>query len=290
MEIEQVIAFTDSIDELFDIRETPVSNRVALKLGSDVVVGPNGRFNARLISRVARSCSDLMDLPQQPYEFIIITSGAFALGAEEMKRHDDMFDPRAYSIETRQVVASIGQIDLAYRWEQAFKKYSKNVVQFLISDHDWIGKDPEDTQRKIENLRRPLLQALAMRMIPLDNGNDGTNNFGMMELVSSVDNDPLSVIRAFMARAKYMILGTNANGVLDVEKKVISEITSLDDLGRVFDHGKSNGGMGGILSKVRSGVAFGRGGREAFIVNGRQLYAVEDILAGKIGTRIAIAA
>lgn len=289
MEVEQVTAFTDRIDELFDIRETTVPNRVALKLGSDVVVGSNRRFNAQLISRVARSCSDLMDLPQ-PYEFIIITSGAFALGAEKMRRQNYMFNPQACDIETRQVVASIGQIELAHRWEQAFKKYRKTVVQFLISDHDWIGKDRDDTQRKIENLRRPLLQALAMRMVPLDNGNDGTNDLGMKELVSSVDNDPLSVIRALMARAKSMIIGTNADGVLDAERKVIPEITSPDDLERVFDHGKSNGGVGGILSKVKAGFAFGRGGRKAFIVDGRKLFAVEDILAGKIGTRIAIAA
>lgn len=295
MDIEKkVIAFQKRIDELFDMKEAVVPNRVGLKLSSEVVVNEDGLFNARLINPLARRCSALMDLPQ-PYEIFIISSGAFALGSADMQRRDSSFDPTNCSIATRQVIASAGQIELAHSWKQAFLECGngKPVVQFLISDHDWIGKNPKDTQRKIENLRRPLLHALKMRMIALDNGNDGTNDTGMKELVSAKDNDPLAVIRALMVRAKYLIMGTNVDGILDKDRQAIPEMTSLDDLKKVFDHGRLNGrGMttGGHISKIGAGFAFGREGREAFIVNANMLYAIEDILAGKIGTRIAIAA
>lgn len=295
MQIEQVIEMQNRLDGLFDLGEVVAPDRVVLKMGSDVVVNKDGLFNTRLAHRVAGSCSQLMD--EKGLRFVIVTSGAFALGSIERKKSDPGFDPYDCSPEIKQVLASNGQIVLSGKWMRVFRKFGKETSQFLISDNDWNGKNPEDTKNRIEELRRPLLRALMMRYIPVDNGNDGTNSTGMRELLTSADNDPLSVMRARMAYAKYLILMTSVDGVLDQDKKVIPQITSLDDLVQIADHGKLNNGTGeiytgGIYSKVTAAVVFARGGREAFIINGRRfkINTIEDVLAGRIGTRIALAA
>ena len=86
---------------------------------------------------------DIEKLEKKEKEFVIVSSGAIALGQNHLK-----VKKRGLKIEMSQALASVGQIHLTNIYKEMFKKKKINIGQILIS--------PDDTEqrRRAINVKR----------------------------------------------------------------------------------------------------------------------------------------
>lgn len=252
--------------------ENAEKRRIVVKAGSNVLTTPGGRFNTRLVGRLAAETAGLME---QGHQFIFVTSASVAMGKRDLEGyngHSDMVD--------KQMLAATGQVTVIKGWEKAFRKQGIRIGQYLLSEDDITRLQDTDQSPKL-----PLVRSMERGVVGVINANDSVNTFELSRLPISADNDRLALFVARLVNADTLIFLTQKPGVLDVEGKVIPEIKTLCDLQRVSITDKSAHGTGGIESKIETATDFTSSGL-AVIARGGERLILTRILAGEsVGTR-----
>ncbi|MEL6317304.1 MAG: glutamate 5-kinase, partial [Pseudomonadota bacterium] len=100
------------------------ARRVALKIGSAQLVGPDGALRAAWLAQLI---ADVADLRRAGRDVIIISSGAIALGRGALG-----LAPGPLALDEAQAAAAVGQVGLARAYAEALERAGLCAGQVLL--------------------------------------------------------------------------------------------------------------------------------------------------------------
>ena len=169
------------------------AKKIVLKIGSSNLVDNKGKLKERWLKSLV---VDIEKLRKKGKEFVIVSSGAIALGQSYLK-----VKKKRLKIEMSQALASVGQIHLTNIYKEMFKKKKINIGQILIS--------PDDTEqrRRAINVKRTFENLFKLKAIPVVNENDTTATTE----IKYGDNDRLAARVAQIISADVLINFSDVN-------------------------------------------------------------------------------
>ena len=247
----------------------PDFNRIAVKIGSNVITQADGSLNDR---RILRIVEDVAILYKQGIEVVLISSGAVAAGRNEVSP-----SKKTDIVAAKQIWAAIGQVKLMSSYQFLFGKYGIQAGQLLATKESF-----RDRQHYL-NMKNCISAMLENRVLPIVNEND---TISINELMFT-DNDELSGLISSMMDCKSLIILSNVDGVYNgiPGQKGTELITTIDkeseDLDKYISSVKSGFGRGGMLTKCSIARKIASHGVDVFIANGTRDSIISDIIRRK---------
>ena len=250
-------------------------HRIVVKFGTSVLTGGTRRLSQPQMVELVRQCAALQ---HQGYELIICTSGAIAVGRQQLG-----FPDLPDTIASKQLLAAVGQSRLMLTWERFFEIYDIHVGQILLT-HDDV-----ESRRRFLNVQDTLQSLIEHRIIPVINENDPVAT----EEIKIGDNDNLSALVAVLSNADLLIILTDQPGLLTAdphdhpEAQLIPEVTNIDEELRALARGSRSGlGVGGMATKLQAATVARRAGVDVVIAAGKTPDVLPRIVGGELlGTR-----
>ncbi|MCK5533790.1 glutamate 5-kinase [bacterium] len=246
------------------------SRRIILKIGTGVLITPEGIFNKNHISKIV---NDIAAAHKRGEEVVLISSGAITAGINKLK-----WKGRSLSLREKQAAAAVGQSQLMNLYEETFRKVNCLTAQILLTADDLSNR-----QRYL-NVRNTLFTLLKHKVIPIINENDSV----AVEEIKFGDNDTLSALVSSKMDADFLILLTNVEGFFtgdprkDKKAQLIKEINEISSCLQKKAQGsgdwRSTGGMQTKLEAAKIAIA---SGVTTFIVNGLKEGVITKILDGE---------
>ncbi len=256
--------------------------RVVFKFGTNVLRNDDKEIS---LSRIYSFIEDISKLHKQGTEIIIITSGAVGLGAKKLNVNS------SESLTIKQACASVGQSQLMCIYEDGFGKYSINTAQILLTEDDFTNRI------KYLSLNNVLNTLIDLRVIPIINQNDTVSTAELEEAgnplygVSFSDNDKLSALVASKLDADLLVILSDIDGLYDdnpkenPNAKLINEVKELTPEIENCAKTASNGGRGGMITKLQAAKVVTHSGGFVIIANGKSPQILKRIFSGeKVGT------
>ena len=256
--------------------------RVVFKFGTNVLRNDDKDIS---LSRIYSFIEDIANLHKKGMEVIIITSGAVGLGAKKLNVNS------SESLTIKQACASVGQSQLMCIYEDGFSKYSINTAQILLTEDDFTNRI------KYLSLNNVLNTLIDLKVIPIINQNDTVSTSELEEEgnplygVSFSDNDKLSALVASKLDADLLVILSDIDGLYDdnpkenPNAKLISEVKELTHEIENCAKTASNGGRGGMITKLQAAKVVTHSGGFVVIANGKTPQILNRIFSGeKIGT------
>jgi glutamate 5-kinase len=247
----------------------PDFNRIAIKVGSNVITQSDGSLND---GRILRLVEDVAILYKQGIEVILISSGAVAAGRSEVSP-----SKKTNIVAAKQIWAAIGQVKLMSSYQFLFGKYGIQAGQLLAT------KESFRDRRHYLNMKNCISAMLENRVLPIVNENDTVS---INELMFT-DNDELSGLISSMMDCKSLIILSNVDGVYNgiPGKKGTELITRIkeesEDLDKYISSVKSGFGRGGMFTKCSIARKLASQGVDVFIANGTRDSIITDIVRRK---------
>lgn len=247
----------------------PEFNRIAIKVGSNVITKSDGSLNE---TRMLRLVEDIAVLYKQGVEVILVTSGAVAAG-----RSDVTFSKKTNIISAKQIWAAIGQVKLMSTYQFLFGKYGIHAGQLLAT------KEAFRDRRHYLNMMNCISAMLENHVLPIVNEND---TISINELMFT-DNDELSGLISSMMDCKSLIILSNVDGVFNgVPGEEGTELIKIVDeesenIDKYISTAKSGFGRGGMLTKCSVAKKTASHGIDVFVANGMRDSIIIDIVRGK---------
>ena len=173
----------------------PKFNRIAIKVGSNVITQNDGSLNE---GRILRLVEDVAILYKQGIEVVLISSGAVAAGRSEVSP-----SKKTNIIAARQVWAAIGQVKLMSSYQFLFGKYGIHAGQLLAT------KESFRDRRHYLNMKNCISAMLENHVLPIVNENDAVS---INELMFT-DNDELSGLISSMMDCGSLVILSNVDGI-----------------------------------------------------------------------------
>jgi glutamate 5-kinase len=203
---------------------------IVIKFGTASITKPNGEPDQNIIADIAEQVAELA----KKNRIVIVSSGAVGAGKHFIKNYEG-------EISQRKAAAAIGNPLLLSMYSQHFAKFGIQVAQSLCERQHFANRG------QFLQLKETYQELWKNNIIPIANENDVVSN---RELRFS-DNDELATLIAGGFGASVLMICTVAGGLLDKEKKVVSEIKSIsEDIIGLVDSSKSSLGLGGMASKL----------------------------------------
>jgi glutamate 5-kinase len=247
----------------------PDFNRIAIKVGSNVITKPDGSLND---GRILRIVEDIAILYKQGIEVVLISSGAVAAGRSEVSP-----SKKTDIVASKQIWAAIGQVKLMSSYQFLFGKYNIHAGQLLAT------KESFRDRRHYLNMKNCISAMLENHVLPIVNENDTVS---INELMFT-DNDELSGLISSMMDCKSLIILSNVDGVFtgipgQEGTRLISEIGQESEaLDKYISTVKSGFGRGGMYTKCSIARKISAHGVDVFIANGTRDSIITDIVRGK---------
>jgi glutamate 5-kinase len=247
----------------------PDFNRIAVKIGSNVITQADGSLND---GRILRIVEDVAILYKQGIEVVLISSGAVAAGRSEVSP-----SKKTDIVAAKQIWAAIGQVKLMSSYQFLFGKYGIQAGQLLATKESF-----RDRQHYL-NMKNCISAMLENCVLPIVNEND---TISINELMFT-DNDELSGLISSMMDCKSLIILSNVDGVYNgiPGQKGTELITTIDkeseDLDKYISSVKSGFGRGGMLTKCSIARKIASQGVDVFIANGTRDTIISDIIRRK---------
>lgn len=244
-------------------------NRIAIKVGSNVITQSDGSLND---GRILRLVEDVAILYKQGIEVILISSGAVAAGRSEISP-----SKKTNIIAAKQVLAAIGQVKLMSSYQFLFGKYGIQAGQLLATKESF-----RDRQHYL-NMKNCISAMLENRVLPIVNEND---TISINELMFT-DNDELSGLISSMMDCRSLIILSNVDGVYNgIPGKNGTELirqigADSEDLEKYISSSKSVFGRGGMITKCSIARKMASHGIDVFIANGKRDSIISDIVLRK---------
>ncbi len=228
------------------------AEKIVIKIGSALLFNPEE--NGLQTSWLEGLVSDVARLHRGGKQVIIVSSGAIALGRDEMKLAKGRI-----RLDEKQAAAATGQIILAQAWNDAFKAHEITTAQILLAPED------TETRRKHLNARSTMQTLLNYGCVPVVNENDTITTYE----IRFGDNDRLAARVAAMMSADLLVLLSDIDGLYDKNPSrhddanhipVIESIT--DEIMAMGESANAEFASGGMATKLaaaqiatQSGVA-----------------------------------
>ncbi len=257
------------------------AKRIVIKLGTNVLRNDDGEAS---LPRLYSYIEDISKLVKQGKEVILVTSGAVGLGRKKLgvEKSDD--------IVLKQACAAIGQSKLMSIYEDGFEAYGVNTAQVLLIEDDFAQR------KRYLNLRNTLNRLLELGAVPVINQNDTVSTLELETLYKDAhvcfsDNDKLSALVASELDADLLIILSDVNGLYDSnpktnpDAKIIKEVQDVTDEILELASGVSDGGRGGMKTKLEAAKQVTRFGGKVLIANGKLPRVINEIFnANDVGT------
>jgi glutamate 5-kinase len=247
----------------------PDFNRIAVKVGSNVITQPDGSLND---GRILRLVEDVAILYKQGTEVVLISSGAVAAGRSAVAP-----SKKTNVVASKQIWAAIGQVKLMSSYQFLFGKYGIQAGQLLAT------KESFRDRRHYLNMKNCITAMLENNVLPIVNEND---TISINELMFT-DNDELSGLISSMMDCRSLIILSNVDGVYNgiPGKNGTELITRIydesEDLDKYISSVKSGFGRGGMVTKCSIARKIASQGVDVFIANGMRDSIVTDIVRRK---------
>lgn len=244
-------------------------NRIAIKVGSNVITQRDGSLNT---GRMLRLVEEIAILSKQGIEVILITSGAVAAGRYEVSP-----SKKTSIISARQIWAAIGQVKLMSNYQFLFGKYGIQAGQLLATKESF-----RDRLHYI-NMKNCLSAMLENKVLPIVNEND---TISITELMFT-DNDELSGLISSMMDCGSLIILSNVDGIYSgipghAGSELIREIDAdYQNPGQYITTSRSEFGRGGMITKCSIAREIASEGISVYIANGTRDSIITDIVRGK---------
>src|SRR5665213_3088415 len=184
--------------------------RIVVKLGSSQIVDEKFKARWERLNSLAKQISHLYK--KNGIEVILVSSGAIASGMGELGE-----TRRPTDLGALQARAAIGQAVLMRNYIESFKKVGLKCAQVLLTWDDF-GKDTRSL-----NVRHTLDALLQKGIVPVINENDTTST----EEIKFGDNDKLSALVAKLLHANLLVILSDVDGLLNVNKVVYREVNEI---------------------------------------------------------------
>ncbi len=242
---------------------------IILKIGSSNLVDSKGKLKEKWLQSLAK---DIKKLKKKGKEFVIVSSGAIALGKNYLK-----VKQKNIKIEMSQALASIGQIHLTNIYRKIFEKNKIKIGQILIS------LDDTEQRRRAINAKRTFENLFKLGAVPIVNENDTTAT----SEIKYGDNDRLAARVAQIIGANILVIFSDVNGLYSSSenKKVIKEVNNVDEKIYSFVRNKKNYyGSGGMKTKLEAAKICMNAGCYMAIANGKHINPLSKLLKENICT------
>ena len=249
------------------------AKRIVIKLGTNVLRNEDGEV---AISRIYSFIEDMAKLVKKGKEVILVTSGAVGLGKKKLSLDSTSEDG------VKQACAAVGQSRLMSFYENGFGIYDIPIAQILLTEDDF------SLRHRYLSLRTTLNKILEFGVVPIINQNDTVSTIKMNAVLSGMktcfsDNDKLSALVASELDADLLILLSDINGLYtanpkeDPNAKLIKEVDGVTDEIMALGTDASEGGRGGMRTKLEAAKLVTRFGGKVLIANGKIPYVISKI-------------
>ncbi|HLC56984.1 MAG TPA: glutamate 5-kinase, partial [Candidatus Nanoarchaeia archaeon] len=154
-------------------KELKNTKRIVIKLGTNIVINQNGRFNSKLITSLLKEISSLKDSGKS---FILVSSGAIGLGNNSLNWK------KAKDTLLNQCSASVGQSLLMHEYRSCSNPLGIAIAQVLLT-----REDLKSSKRK-ERIKNLIEKLTGLNVLAIINENDSVST----EEITFGDNDILS--------------------------------------------------------------------------------------------------
>jgi glutamate 5-kinase len=258
------------------------ARRAVIKLGTGIVTGSDGQFNVDLLEPVART---IAHLKKDGRQIVLVSSGAVGLGRGRLGLHRD----RLNDLVMRQACAAVGQSLLMHEYEKLFQAHGIHLAQVLLTEGDFVDRS------RYSNLRETMESLLKLGVLPIVNENDTVStaeldylNIRAGERIFS-DNDRLAALVMSHIDADVLILLTDVDGLMqlgpasskDAPTAVIPLVEEISPELKSLALGPSEGGRGGMLTKLDAAEIAMQAGGVAVIANGKKPDTIARIFDGE---------
>lgn len=235
--------------------------RIVIKVGtSTVTYAKTGNINLEKLEKFVRV---LINLRNRGKEIIVVSSGAVGIGKNVL----GISEKPAGSV--KQACAAVGQGRLMMIYEKFFAEYSQITAQVLLTKESVYSK----TCRI--HARETFEELLAMNVVPIVNA-----------------NDTMSADVAALVEADLLIMMSDIEGLYTDDPRTNPAARFVHTVNRIDEElekmGKGAGsavGTGGMATKIEAAKIATEAGADMVIANGDNIYAINDIMAGKkVGT------
>ena len=241
--------------------EKPVA---ILKIGTASITDGNGELDEAVMVEIARQLGSL----HQRFNWIVVSSGAVGNGKNFLHNYKG-------SIIERKAAAAIGNPILLQKYAQFLAPYKISIAQSLCERTHFSNEE------QFSQLKQTFKELWKNGVVPIANENDVVSN---LELKFS-DNDELATLLAVGFGASLLLLGTSVAGVIDKNGMTIPEIANIDeDILSLATRSVSDGGLGGMISKLTFARLATKMGIETVIFDIRKSGAIEQAIKRKNGT------
>ncbi|MBO7671891.1 glutamate 5-kinase [bacterium] len=259
------------------------AKRIVIKVGTNVLRGDDGQI---ALPRIYSFIEDISQLVKAGKEVIFITSGAVGFGKKRLNLESTA------GMALKQACAAIGQSKLMSVYESGFDEYGIIAAQILLTEDDF------SIRSRYLSLRITLNKLLEMKAIPIINQNDTVSTIELLETTNEKkeiacfsDNDKLSALVASELDADLLIILSDIEGLYDSNPKLnqsaklIREVDEVTDDVLALASGVSDGGRGGMRTKLEAAKLVNRFGGKVLIANGKIPFVINKIFSGEeIGT------
>ena len=264
-----------------DRKEFINAKRIVFKFGTNILRGDDGFVS---LPRVFSFIEDLSHLARMGKEVIVVTSGAVGLGKKRLGIES------TEGVALKQACAAIGQGKLMSIYESGFDTYGLIASQILLTEDDF------SLRQRYLSLRTTLNKLLELGVIPIINQNDTVStvevhpHYEHMQVCFS-DNDKLSALVASELDADLLVILSDVEGLYDKNPKsnpdaqIIRKVDEVTEKILALGTDASEGGRGGMRTKLKAAQMVTRFGGRVLIANGKIPYVIKKIFTGEeIGT------
>ncbi len=236
----------------------PEKKKILIKVGTHILGRDNGRLNYNRISDLVDQIIKL----RESYQVILVSSGATRAG-KEFCQFDNEKDP----LIKRQMLASIGQGRLFQVYSDFFREQSVVTAQALLTSGNFRKKI------SFQNMKSTLEGLLENDIMPIINENDVTSH----KESSFGDNDQLAALTGAMLNVDLLVLVSDINGFYtadpkrDPKAKLIRKVDRITpELLTLCENSLSDGGTGGMLSKLKAAELATQHGIPTIVCSGKE--------------------
>lgn len=243
------------------------ARRLVIKVGSAVIAKDGFALNREAVAILAREISALS---QNPYEIVVVSSGAILAGMERLG-----LKIRPRTIPHKQAIAAIGQSSLMRSYEECFGENGRCVAQLLLTTDDIYNR-----QRYL-NARNTMITLFRYGVVPIVNENDTV----VTNEIKFGDNDRLSGLVAGLIGADLLLILSHVDGLYACdpaerpELEPIAFVETVTEEIRCMAQSKTSFiGTGGMQTKLLTAHEAAKSGIATWIVNGKSAGIVTRIL------------
>ncbi len=257
--------------------------QIVIKFGTQVVTDKEGNWDSQLIENHIEQIAKFKNLGN---DVLLVSSGAIGIGRSLLSKQS-----KTLTISEQQACAAVGQSQMIKKYSDGFSKYGIQVAQVLVTAQDFSSRNT------YLNIRHTLEELFRSDVIPILNENDTVSVAELSDRsIGFGDNDKLSALVAGKLGVECLFILSSVDGIYDKDPelpsaRLLSEISSFDQMGDIDQTKASHGGRGGVQSKLEALRMAAISGVTSYVGNGKDEAVLKDVGRGELkikGTRVHI--